>query len=353
VRPIPLETGGTTTTTARSSLGSGSSWAASVDANATPWMVSPLSWSGNYDSRVLFIGIDLAWGEGTERILPRDSGLVALGESGAVIDAGWTRGLEATQTWIEHVAQGDTLLFIDAPLIVDNPHGQRLCEKQVGQRYSRWKVSANSTNLSSPVQAGVRLRQRLEAFGWHYDDGRSGPRGAGRVMSECHPYTTLVGANELGYGLERPVYKRKPKSLSAAEFRPVRAASCDDLIVRLASLRSADPPLDLLSHPETRALVDQASPPVDHAYKRREDLIDAVICAWTAALWFRFGLERCQVLGLAHGHGDSQATIIAPCRPEQRVSEAQASLAKDQGPVTGASSSVSYPAPTRGGMAGI
>jgi predicted RNase H-like nuclease len=279
--------------------------------------------ASNYDCQVLFIGIDLAWGEGTETVPARDSGLVALDESGAVMDAGWTRGLEATQTWIDQVARGDTLLFIDAPLIVDNPHGQRLCEKQVGQRYGRWKVSANSTNLRSPGRAGVRLRQRLEASGWHYDDGRSGPQGAGRVVSECYPYTTLVGANELGYGVERPGYKRKPKSLSVAEFRPLRATSCDDLIARLASLRSADPPLNLLSHPETRALVDQASPLVDHTYKRREDLIDAVICAWTAALWFRFGLERCQVLGRAPGHGDSQATIIAPTRPEQRMGEAR------------------------------
>ena len=53
--------------------------------------------------------------------------------------------------------------------------------------------------------------------------------------------------------------------------------------------------------------------------KRREDLIDAVLCAWTAALWWRFGGARCQALGLAPDADGIQPAMIAPCRPEQRV----------------------------------
>jgi predicted RNase H-like nuclease len=189
-----------------------------------------------------FLGIDLAWAEGSDARPARDSGVVALDQSGEVVDAGWTNGLAQTEAWIAELAQADTLLFIDAPLVVDNPSGQRPCERQVGRCYGRWKVSANTTNLQSPRQAGVNLRQRLEALGWRYDDGRSGPPTSGRVMSECYPYTTLVGVWELGYTLERPVYKRKPKHLPWAEFRPLRAATCDELITRLAALRLADPP---------------------------------------------------------------------------------------------------------------
>jgi predicted RNase H-like nuclease len=257
-----------------------------------------------YPRPMRFLGVDLAWAEGSQAKSANDSGVVALDQSGEVVDAGWTSGLASTQAWIAEFARADTLLFIDAPLIVDNPAGQRRCETQVGRCYGRWRVSANTTNLGSSRLAGVRLRQRLEALGWRYDDGRSGPPTVARVMSECYPYTTLVGASELGYVLERPRYKRKPKSLRWAEFRPQRAAVCDELIARLGALRSADPALDLSSHQKTRALVEQRSRHADVAYKRREDLIDAVICAWTAALWFRFGFERCQVLGLAPGHPD-------------------------------------------------
>jgi len=138
-------------------------------------------------------------------------------------------------------------------------------------------------------------------------------------MCECYPYTTLVGAEELGYDDERPRYKRKPKALRVAEWRPRRAAACDELIRRITSLRLVDPPLDLRSHAASRRLLDEESPEGDRDYKRREDLIDAVLCAWTAALWWRFGELRCQALGLTPDVDGAQPAMIAPCRPEQRV----------------------------------
>jgi len=87
----------------------------------------------------------------------------------------------------------------------------------------------------------------------------------------------------------------------------------------MARLADADPPLRLDSHPTTRQLVVEPSPLNDTAYKHREDLIDALLCAWTAALWHRHGTDRCQVLGPPHaGTPEPAATIIAPARPEQR-----------------------------------
>jgi hypothetical protein len=78
--------------------------------------------------------------------------------------------------------------------------------------------------------------------------------------------------------------------------------------------------LDLRTHPLTRSLVEEPSPLDRHAYKRREDLLDAVICSWTASFWHRHGLRRCQVLGADDGAAStiSLATIIAAARPEQR-----------------------------------
>lgn len=214
---------------------------------------------------------------------------------------------------------------MDAPLLVLNqPRTQRLCEKQVGQRYGRWKVSANSTNLGTRHLAGVTLRRELEARGWAYDDGLSDrlPESARRV-SECYPYTTLVGTHELAYDHERPLYKRKPRRLPAAEWRAMRAAACDELIRRINALSSTRPALDLRSNPVTRSLLEPS--PLEHvAYKHREDLIDALLAAWTAALWHGHGLARCQVLGaddpLVDARG-AHATIIAPARQEQRAVE--------------------------------
>ncbi len=271
---------------------------------------------------MLFLGIDLAWGKGTSNRPANETGVAAVDEDGTVCDAGWTRGLDQTLAWVEEAASSNEVhLFVDAPLVVSNATGQRVCETQVGQRYGRWKVSANTTNLSSKRLAGVGLRQRLEASGWTYDDGLGGPAGAGRRLSECYPYTTIVGAEELGYDVERPLYKRKPKALTMAAFRPLRAGACDGLISRMTGLASADPSLDLLSHPASAALVQEPSPEADRAYKHREDLLDALLCAWTALLWRTQGLDRCQVLGSPED-GDAAtrpiATIIAPARSEQR-----------------------------------
>jgi predicted RNase H-like nuclease len=102
--------------------------------------------------------------------------------------------------------------------------------------------------------------------------------------------------------------------LTAAQFRPIRAAICDQLIARLLQRETADPPLLLSSHPVTRGIVAEPSPITDREYKHREDLIDALLCAWTAALWIRHGLDRCQVLGEPSLESNQlSATIICSC----------------------------------------
>jgi len=268
---------------------------------------------------VPFIGVDLAWAEGSGTRLANETGLAAIAEAGQVIEAGWTRGLDRTLEWITSTAGSaeDVLVAVDAPLVVTNREKQRACEKQVGQRYGAWKVSANSTNLSSPRLAGVELLAQLEWAGFTYANGWAGSPAGGRHVFECYPYTTLVGVAELGYDDERPRYKRKPAAVAAAEWRPLRARECDKLLRHLSRLAMADPPLDLRSHPASAELLEQLSPSADAAYKHREDLIDALISAWTASFWHRHGLDRCQVLGERTGNGPA-ATIIAPARPEQR-----------------------------------
>ncbi len=261
------------------------------------------------------LGIDLAWVDSTATAPANETGVIAVDPDGSIVDAGWTVGVDETVSWMLAHAADDTLAMIDAPLVVTNQSGQRLCEKQVGQRYGRWKVSANSTNLSSKRLGGVALRRRLEELGWQYCPGHGGPPTIGRSVSECYPYTALVGAHEFGYDDERPVYKRKPKKMRTAPFRVRRAGVADDLIKRLDALADADPPLLLRSHPATESLVADPSPIEDHRYKHREDLIDAAICAWTGLLWLRHGNDRCQILGET-GTG-ALATIVAPARPSQ------------------------------------
>ena len=262
------------------------------------------------------LGIDLAWGEGRAGRAPNETGLVAAEPSGRILDAGWARGLDEVAAWMATWSTDDTIAMVDAPLVVRNVTGMRPCEREVGRRYGRWKVAANASNLALPALAGVSLAGRLAADGWRCADGRGGPPAHGRWLYEVFPYTTLVGAAELGYDRQRPVYKRRLRHLTPAAFRELRAANCDELVRRIDGLRAVDPPIDIRSHPATAALRDEPTPLADRAVKHREDLIDAVLCAWTGLLWRRHGLARCQVLG--DGEGDPPAMILAPARPEQR-----------------------------------
>lgn len=274
-----------------------------------------------------YFGIDLAWGLGrpdprTGRVRPpNETGLCLLDATGSILAADWGRGVDAVHAFIAAHEQPGDVIAIDAPLIVPNPTGMRAAEREVSSRYGRWKVAANASNAGSAARAGELLLAALEPRGIRYTDGSWPPPASTTVAFECYPYTTLVGVAELGYDLERPRYKRLIPGIDRADARARRAAACDDLIARLARLGPSTPPLDLRSHPATRALVDEPAPIADREYKHREDLLDAVICAFTAALWHANGPERTQVLGAETGEVDDRgrrATIVAPARPQQR-----------------------------------
>lgn len=271
-----------------------------------------------------YLGVDLAWGLGSDRRPANETGLAVLDDRGAVLDAGWARGVDAVTTWIEQHLGPRTLIAVDASLVVTNPTGIREAERQVGQRYGRWKVAANPTNLASAASAGARLLDRLTALGVTYVSDTDGMRArSGPAVFECYPYTTLVGVEELGYDVERPRYKRLDTTVPAHTARARRADAFDELVRRLRRT-PLDPPLELDTHPLTAAL---AEPSGIHGptHKHREDLLDGVLCAWTAAFWERHGDGRVQVLGsdedLPADPVDRQGrrpVVVTPARPSQR-----------------------------------
>ncbi|WIB01303.1 DUF429 domain-containing protein [Curtobacterium sp. MCBA15_012] len=271
-----------------------------------------------------YLGVDLAWGLGSDRKPANETGLVATDADGTIADAGWARGVDAVTDWIAGHLGPRTLVAVDASLVVTNPTGIREAERQVGQRYGRWKVAANPTNQASAASAGTALLARLTALGVGYVSDTDGMRArTGPAAFECYPYTTLVGVEELGYDDERPRYKRLDLKVPAPVARARRAEAFDELVRRLRST-PLDPPLRLDSHPLTAGL---AEPSVLHGptHKHREDLLDGALCAWTAAFWERHGDQRVQVLGgdprLPSDPVDEagrRPVVVAPARPSQR-----------------------------------
>jgi hypothetical protein len=43
---------------------------------------------------VRVLGIDLAWGSGSDTVLANETGLVAADPVGRIVDAGWARGVD-------------------------------------------------------------------------------------------------------------------------------------------------------------------------------------------------------------------------------------------------------------------
>lgn len=278
----------------------------------------------------LYLGIDLAWGLGGAKP-PNETGLCAADATGRILDAGWVRGPEAVDAWVgamlaEFRRAADTVVIaIDAPLIVPNETGMRHCERDVGRAYGRWKVGANASNRALASRAGEVLLDLLERRGVTYTDGTQPAAPGTAVAFECYPYTTIVGIDLFGYDVERPRYKRLERALPGAEARARRAAATDELIKRLDRLAAANPPLDFRSHPVTADIAASPTPVSgEKDRKHREDLIDAALCAYTAAYWHRFGTARTQALGRIDPHTldrDARgrvASIVAPARATDR-----------------------------------
>ncbi|MBD8703844.1 DUF429 domain-containing protein [Frigoribacterium sp. CFBP 13712] len=278
-----------------------------------------------------FVGIDLAWRDSTPARPANETGLAVIDADGTVLDAGWARGVDEVVEWIGAWATPGSSIAIDAPVLVPNATGMRPSEREVARAYGRWHVAANASSASLAWLGGRTLGERLESAGMVYDDGVAEVPADRSSYFECYPYTTLVGMSELGYETRRPRYKRPDTTLPLADRRAARAAVCDDLIARMSALDSATPPLSLASHTVSRLLVDEPSPLVDRAYKHREDLLDALLCAWTASIRVRTP-GRLQVLGSTTEPDERgrRATLLAPARDSQRLAPAPRALGRPE-----------------------
>jgi predicted RNase H-like nuclease len=93
-----------------------------------------------------YLGVDLAWREDRADLPANETGVAAIDPRGQILDADWRRGVDEAVAWADAVAGGgDAVMFVDAPLVVRNETGQRLCETQVGQRYGRWGAAVRAS----------------------------------------------------------------------------------------------------------------------------------------------------------------------------------------------------------------
>ena len=206
--------------------------------------------------------MDLGWTSGA-------SGLALLAYDGAVLHyLESTRILEidAVLEWIADRSEGDCVVAVDAPLRLGNAAGMREAEKQAHRMYGRFDAGCYPSNRGSTFAA--RTTGFAAALGLPHVYPRN------RCQFECFPHITAVEV----FGLDRIFkYKKGPHAQRAFELSRMRQTMVDKLpITGLHRLPAI---------------------PMKGNLKPVEDELDAVLCAYMAFHWARWGLERNRILG--------------------------------------------------------
>jgi predicted RNase H-like nuclease len=225
------------------------------------------------------LGVDLAWSESN------GSGACALDPDGRVVDERILVTDDEILDWVNDLASESAVVAVDAPLLVPNETGRRPCESELSREYgSRWAATHSSNrqlllNRHGAIR-GEDLAGELRRSG--FSDLWSQTQ---RTLLEVYPHPAIIEA----FGLPHRLAYKKGR---IAE----RRAGLRRLDVLILSLATADPPFigspveitDTMTGPELKSV---------------EDLLDARICAWVAAVWNRYGSAGVRVFGDAtSGH---------------------------------------------------
>lgn len=242
-----------------------------------------------------FVGIDLAWS-------PRNhTGAAVLSASGQLLAA--TPRLGSDDEVLDFItnaipASSPALIAVDAPLAVPNETGARPCDRQVASVFSRFEAApypANRRNLGR--YGGLRaeaIRQRLESLGFQHDPyiERRVPT---RQVIEVFPHPAIVSLFQPERTLK---YKARSKRDYALRWREL--ARLRDY---LSSLADADPPLHLTPSVARMSIEGLRG----RSFKQAEDLLDALVCAYSASYAWHKGARGYAVYGDA-----SQGHILVP-----------------------------------------
>ena len=220
--------------------------------------------------KMKILGIDLAWKS------ERNTTAIAVGElSGKEfrivnIDKSLSN-LEA----VKNIINIDPSIYgisIDAPLIINNESGQRICETELSRVYSGRKAGCHTSNTRLyPNASSVELSNFYLENGFrHLGDYR-------REMwqIECYPHPAIVEIfdlpERLPYKKGKVSEKRKGQVILAGYIANLESSSVlkltfDDLVV------------DILN----RDIIESNR---GHKIKESEDALDSIICAYIGALY--------------------------------------------------------------------
>jgi predicted RNase H-like nuclease len=235
----------------------------------------------------IFIGVDLAWQSDKNH-----SGIVVLqGDSQGVTLVDYSTGIATLQEVVAYIlahATTDTVIAIDAPLVIKNVTGQRPCENLISRRFGRYHASAHTSNLTRYPNAGsVYLVHLLEQHGFSHDPNPvKDKQRAGRWFFEVYPHPAQV----VLFNLEKIIkYKKGRLAHKRAGLQSLR---------QYIALKFSGGRPSLQPNQQLQSLLDQNLEALTgKALKQYEDTLDALVCAYLAFFYWTWGEEKSELIG--------------------------------------------------------
>lgn len=233
-----------------------------------------------------FLGIDFGW-----RSQP--SGLCCLQWQDHSLQLEAFDRLDAIAdilAWVDACAGSEPAgIAVDAPTLIPNATGMRLPDRLTHQYFGKYHAGCYPANLNRPfADRTVAFGRSLEARGFAHAP-QIQPQRLDRFQIEVFPHPAIVQL----FGLDR-ILKYKKGRLADRRLELIKLRQ-----YILEILPTGEPSLKLSDLP--------AIPHTGAALKAIEDQLDGLICAYVAAHWWYWGLDRNWVLGDA-----AEGYIVVP-----------------------------------------
>jgi predicted RNase H-like nuclease len=153
-----------------------------------------------------FIGVDPAW-----KTDGNHSGIAVLeGDAHHVQLRAFAEGLVSMASVVDFVANhsgADSVVAVDAPLVVKNAKGQRPCERLISSEFSRYHAGCHTSNTAKLyADTGMKLVNALSRHGFVHDFAMAtAKQKAGRWLFEVYPHPAMVRL----FGLDRIIPYKK------------------------------------------------------------------------------------------------------------------------------------------------
>jgi predicted RNase H-like nuclease len=239
----------------------------------------PLDSDLSNPSIIKFLGIDLGWQSGPSGVC-----CLALREDRlALMELSRFTSVEDILAWVDGWTQKapTAVVAVDAPTLIPNETGMRLPDRLAHKYFGQYDAGCYPANRSRPfAEKLIAFGLALESRGFcHTPDAPA--RSTGKFQLEVFPHPVTVRLFNLPRILK---YKKGTLAQRRPELAKLRRYQLETMPTLNPSL--ALTAMDLPEIPKTGT-----------AMKAVEDKLDSLTCAYAAAHWWYWGLERNWVLG--------------------------------------------------------